>query len=217
MKDPVESRFTAALRDLEGMQGIQIGGKKGTYLQVKDRVHILRRHFGADYGIETEELEADEPLVKMRAVIRDINGRVIATGTAEERRGDGPVNKTSAVENAETSAIGRALAAFGLGGSEYASINEMEGVERKEAVLVSTDEAFAHGLGSSNDPGPSPGIRWQEWVREQINIVEQHLSLATHKVWRATNEQLLDQCVQHDRELATKLLIVIKDAEQRLT
>jgi hypothetical protein len=56
---------------------------------------------------------------------------------AEEIRGQGNVNKTSALENCETSAIGRALASLGLAGGEYASANEMDGVGRKEEAIAS--------------------------------------------------------------------------------
>lgn len=43
---------------------------------------------------------------------------LIATGYAEEVRGQGNVNRTSHVENCETSAIGRALANAGMAGSD---------------------------------------------------------------------------------------------------
>jgi len=46
------------------------------------------------------------------------NGVLIATGWAEERRGEGMVNKTSHVENCETGAVGRALANAGFAGSD---------------------------------------------------------------------------------------------------
>jgi len=61
---------------------------------------------------------------------------IVGTGHAEEIRGQGPVNRTSALENCETSAIGRALAAIGLSGGEYASANEMDGVERKSNAMA---------------------------------------------------------------------------------
>jgi len=54
---------------------------------------------------------------------------------AEEIRGQGMVNTTSALENAETSAIGRALASLGLAGGEYASANELDAVERKTQAM----------------------------------------------------------------------------------
>jgi len=50
---------------------------------------------------------------------------VLGTGHASEVIGEGHVNKTSALENAETSAIGRALASMGIHGGEYASANEL--------------------------------------------------------------------------------------------
>jgi hypothetical protein len=54
---------------------------------------------------------------------------------AEEIRGQGMVNTTSALENAETSAIGRALSSLGLAGGEYASANEMDAVIRKTDAI----------------------------------------------------------------------------------
>jgi hypothetical protein len=59
---------------------------------------------------------------------------LVSTGWAEEIVGNSPVNKTSALENCETSAIGRALANFGFQGKKPAETrptrNEMEKVER---------------------------------------------------------------------------------------
>jgi len=65
---------------------------------------------------------------------------------AEEIRGQGyfelgdkrNINTTSALENAETSAIGRALSSLGLAGGEYASANEMDAVARKTNALEET-------------------------------------------------------------------------------
>ena len=48
-----------------------------------------------------------------------LDGEIIATGWAEEIRGQGNVNKTSHLENCETGAVGRALANAGLSGSDF--------------------------------------------------------------------------------------------------
>lgn len=64
-----------------------------------------------------------------------IGGVLISTGFAEERRGDGYVNKTSHLENCETSAIGRALANYGYHGSKRPSREEMSKVESAVSVL----------------------------------------------------------------------------------
>lgn len=58
----------------------------------------------------------------------DADAEPCATGHAEETVGSTPVNKTSAIENCETSAIGRALRNAGIG--KDASQEEMQKVER---------------------------------------------------------------------------------------
>jgi hypothetical protein len=62
----------------------------------------------------------------MSAEIRNEDERLIATGHAEEYRKSSQINGTSALENCETSAIGRALAVAGFGGTEFASANEVQ-------------------------------------------------------------------------------------------
>jgi hypothetical protein len=96
-----------------------------------------------DFRLMTEIVHRDEDCVVMRAIIADPSGAVIATGHAEEYRADGQINKTSALENAETSAIGRALAAFGLGGTEFASADEVARAVsgQKSGVIKPTDGA----------------------------------------------------------------------------
>jgi len=102
---------------------VNIHGKQ--YKTVAARVNDFREAFGPGYGLLTEIVHADEQVVRMKALIVSPEGSVIATGHAEEYRESSKINKTSALENAETSAIGRALAAFGLGGTEFASADEV--------------------------------------------------------------------------------------------
>ena len=58
----------------------------------------------------------DMAVFKAELYIGDI---LIATGWAEEIRGQGNVNRTSHIENCETSAVGRALANAGMAGSDF--------------------------------------------------------------------------------------------------
>ena len=111
----------------------QKGGKM--YLQVVHRVEAFRRVLGAEYGIDTKLIVDDGHRVVVKAIVTNSSGITIGSGMAEEIRGQGHVNTTSALENAETSAIGRALASLGLSGGEYASANEMEAVPRKAENL----------------------------------------------------------------------------------
>lgn len=104
---------------------VKIHGKE--YLTVAKRVSNFRANEKyQNYSLETNVVELDDQKVVMKASISNENGRVIATGHAEEKRASSQINKTSALENCETSAIGRALASLGFGGTEFASANEVE-------------------------------------------------------------------------------------------
>lgn len=112
-----------AVEELKTLPTIDIKGK--AYTTVANRIAIFRRYF-ADYSIVTNILHDDNIRVVSQTTITSPDGVVIATGLAEEFRGENFINTTSALENVETSSIGRALACLSLGGSEYASANEME-------------------------------------------------------------------------------------------
>lgn len=114
---------------------IMIHGKP--YKTVSERVTEFREDHKQSYGISSEILHNDKSVL-IKATITNDQGFVVATGYAEEIKGSG-INKNSAIENCETSAIGRALASFGYAGSEYASAQEMVDVyvqETKEKAVA---------------------------------------------------------------------------------
>ncbi len=118
---------------------VNIHGKQ--YQTVAYRVGLFRdKH--PDLSLITEVISRDDDVVVMKATISDY-GRIIATGHAEENRRSSQINKTSALENAETSAIGRALAAFGIGGTEFASANEVENaIHQQTKPIIPTEGAM---------------------------------------------------------------------------
>lgn len=103
---------------------VNIRGKE--YATVAERVHSLREKH-PDWRIHTELVYRDDEVVVVKAAIQDGQGDLVATGYAEEVRASSNINRTSAVENAETSAVGRALAFSGFAGSEIASADEVAG------------------------------------------------------------------------------------------
>ena len=123
------------------MEGtVQIHGK--TYQTVALRVKMFREKYPL-FTLSTELIYRDADTVVMKATISDDKGRVISTGHSEEHRKASQINKTSALENSETSAIGRALAAFGLGGTEFATADEVAnaiGQQKASVKSVALDE-----------------------------------------------------------------------------
>lgn len=126
----------ALVSELNKTHGVrQRGGKM--YTQVVHRMEAFRQVFGTSLGIDTQVIVDDGQRVVVKAIITDNNGMTVGAGMAEEIRGQGHVNQTSALENCETSAVGRALSSLGLAGGEYASANEMDAVVRKTEAKAS--------------------------------------------------------------------------------
>jgi len=133
---PVDS-LNMSMALIDRMEGTPVrGGKK--YHDVSQRIEAFRA-FHPRHQIKTEMIFNDGKMIVFKASIFDPEGRELATGHAEEVRGSTNVNKTSALENCETSAIGRALAQMGLHGGEFASLNELMGVPDKAEKLQQWD------------------------------------------------------------------------------
>lgn len=84
---------------------------------------------------------------------------LMATGWAEETRGEGMVNKTSHLENCESSSVGRALANAGLSGSDHTkrpSREEMTKVARNTQGEPAEDPFAASPAPQYDKPG-NPG------------------------------------------------------------
>tara|TARA_B100000945_G_C20302042_1_gene558544 strand:+ start:105 stop:818 length:714 start_codon:yes stop_codon:yes gene_type:complete len=130
MENKMSDKLIAAIAECENLKDDQkqkIGNK--FYALVHTRVQIFRKHLGSEGRIQTIILEQDDNKVSVQAVIsiwKNDSWVEIANDFAEEYRGVGPVNKTSALENCVTSSIGRALSACGLTGGEYASAFEVD-------------------------------------------------------------------------------------------
>jgi uncharacterized protein (DUF3820 family) len=96
----------------ETIQTTDIKGKE--YAEVNQRIKAFRMIY-PDGSITTEMLSNDNGVCIFKAIISDKDGRVLGTGTAYEKEDSSFINKTSYIENCETSAVGRALGMCGFG------------------------------------------------------------------------------------------------------
>lgn len=150
------------------------------YVQVHERIGQFWEKF--PWGrIETDVEFPDENTVRCEArVYRSVGTdgtserEAAAIGHAEERRDAGPVNRTSAVENAETSAVGRALAIMGF------SIHK--GIASREEVEIAQRKAKAQ----NGVQKPAQGLpeRYVDWLRLSIRSYDQN-ELADEGDWLA--------------------------------
>lgn len=108
------------------MKTVNIKGKE--YVEVNERVKYFRNSKEYEgWCLETELLSNENGVCVFKAIVKDNNGVVKATGHAYENEGSTFINKTSYIENCETSAVGRALGMLGIGiDTSIASSDEVE-------------------------------------------------------------------------------------------
>ena len=94
------------------MKTVDIKGK--AYVEVNERIKYFRENYKG-WSLESDLLSLDNGVCVVKATIRDENGVVKANGLAYEKENSTFINKTSYIENCETSAWGRALGNLGIG------------------------------------------------------------------------------------------------------
>ena len=95
------------------METIDIKGK--SYVMVHERIKEFRKKY-PNGSILTEMLSNNDGVCVFKAMVY-LGGKegCVAVGHAYEKEASSFINKTSYIENAETSAIGRALGVLGIG------------------------------------------------------------------------------------------------------
>jgi len=190
---------------------VSIHGKE--YQTVARRIEDFRTQH-PDWTIQSELLSRDNETVVIKSEILDNSGRVISTGFAEESRSASKINKTSAVENAETSAVGRALAFFGMGGTEIASADEVASAiaqqngdteyasADRDAMLNAVTEAIKNDDPSSFIVAIKSDERlWSELFSRSLNTKQKQASRDLEQRGVATIQeyaQMLTEAVQRD-------------------
>lgn len=129
----------------QGLKTIAIKGKD--YVQVNDRVQFFRETY-KDWSLQTQIIEVSSEECVVKAWVMDDKDRVVSVGHAHEEKQSSYINKTSYIENCETSAIGRCLGFLNIGiDSSIASAEEVvQAVNAQEVKPAADDGAFAKML-----------------------------------------------------------------------
>ena len=118
------------------LKTINIKGKK--YVEVNERLKYFRSNY-PNHSLLSEITHIDSEMVVVRTQIIDPEDRILASGHAHEEKSASFINKTSYVENCETSSWGRCLANFGIGIDEsVASANEVDIAIKKQNIKSTT-------------------------------------------------------------------------------
>lgn len=124
----------------KGIKTVDIKHKK--YAMVASRVQAFREICPGG-TIDTTVCDYSDESVLVQAKIYDEKDHLLASGTAEERKGSSQINGTSYVENCETSAVGRALGMLGIGSEEnMASADEMTAALLNQGELLPGKKAL---------------------------------------------------------------------------
>ena len=114
----------------ESIKTTDIKGKE--YAEVNQRIKAFRMCY-PNGSISTEILYLADGIVTMRATVSNEEGQILGTGTAQEKETSSFINKTSYIENCETSAVGRALGMCGFGiDTSVASAEEVQNAIRNQ-------------------------------------------------------------------------------------
>ena len=122
----------------DGLAKVDVGhGKK--YVMVTERIKAFRE-ICPNGAIDTKVLSMENGIVTIQAKIYDENDHLLASGLAQEKEKSSFINKTSYVENCETSAVGRALGMLGIGVDES----------------MASAEEVANAIKNQNGDAPKP-------------------------------------------------------------
>lgn len=177
-------------------------GTKG-YAQVNERIKAFRKVYPCGSIITSIE-EIRDDYVRFKAMVQDENGVVIATGYASESiTGDNKkdyINKTSMIENCETSAVGRSLGFAGFGvDTAIASAEDMERTKRNNKVFEIYKDMYIR----DDDANKIVRVVIGDLMRK-MGVVKAGLSDVVEKeLWTTLEEMTTHQLLRLEEKLKT--------------
>jgi hypothetical protein len=167
----------------DGLKGIDFKGKN--YVMVDQRVIAFRKLF-PDGFIRTHMVSIDDGVCVMKAEVgcyidNNHTELILSTGWAYEKESSSYINKTSYIENCETSAVGRALGFLGLG---------------IEGGAICSAEELANAINNQKKTEKPMETPTTIFIRKMIRDTQERLGLASYEEARAKVFEMVDALVK---------------------
>tara|TARA_R100001509_G_scaffold45218_1_gene24514 strand:+ start:1794 stop:2393 length:600 start_codon:yes stop_codon:yes gene_type:complete len=164
-KGSFKDRYKKCLSELKKIPTVNIKGKK--YSTVAERFKHLKEYF-PESKIDEQLIHHDNDRVVAKTTLY-IGDQPYAVGHSEEFRNSSFINKTSAMENAFTSSLGRCIAAFGLAGSEYASADELTVALLSQGIKKDNEDVLKKIEGTTTKT--KLNSTYSEYMKKHENIM----------------------------------------------
>ena len=163
------------------------------YAEVNQRIKVFRMLY-PNGSIQTNIESLENGVVVMKAIVKDEEEHILGTGYAYEKESSSFINKTSYIENCETSAVGRALGMIGIGidtsvasYEEVANAIEQQQAEKIENSVISETKVKALFARCENENVSTDKIKKLYKVATLADLTEkQYANLNLH--WNKVKE-----------------------------
>jgi hypothetical protein len=195
-------KYEQIVKANESIKTTDIKGKD--YAEVNQRIKAYRM-VEPDGAIIPEIVKLENGVCVMKATILNSDGKVLAIGHAYEKEDSSFINKTSYIENCETSAVGRALGMCGFGID----------------TSIASYEEVANAIENQKPKAPK-----QEQTKVEVMTLEKAKEMTfeakgkVYKVGECSNEQLFylrDNAKNEELLDAVKLVLMDKARTGNIT
>nr|DAM49449.1 MAG TPA: hypothetical protein [Caudoviricetes sp.] len=175
-EDIKKANDTIATTDIKGKD----------YAEVNQRIKAFRMVY-PEGTINTEIISLENGVCTMKATAMN-EGKILGTGFAQEKEGSTFINKTSYIENCETSAVGRALGMCGFGID----------------TSVCSAEELQNALNNQNKPETKSKPKIEYATEEQIAKLTKEYQGKREKLDKFLNENGVTAIMRLPKDIAQK-------------
>lgn len=192
----------------ETIKTTDIKGKE--YAEVNQRIKAFRMVYPQGC-ISTNMLSNDNGVCVFKAMVLDENGNLLGTGTAYEKEDSSFINKTSYIENCETSAVGRALGMAGFGiDVSVASAEEVANAIENQKVTEKDAKEYEFTFGKYK------GRKLEEIIKEDIGYVQWMINNSNDSNFKQCYELLTGEKLPTEAEQDERISLTSKINELAL-